>query len=219
MNNWIKNMLAEPQLEVYTRAAEIIKKQKGIFSCGTIKQAILELAKKEDIDMDDISGVVHMYKYQYRRFWTEAYPANVSELSGQDYQKLLPYWWNSFLPEDRRAKVRALTLFRDACFEPKVNNYFYVLITKKEQDLVYNYAKLMQSKYTCSASDSLKRALNRRCLLKTGRTMTSESLGWDIIQELKAEKIIEAIAERLNTGRRLRESGPEVMDLSDRVTL
>lgn len=93
---------------------------------------------------------------------------------------------------------------------------FYVLITKKEQDLVYNYAKLMQS-YTCSASDSLKRALNRRCLLKTGRTMTSESLGWDIIQELKAEKILEAIAERLNTGRSLRESGPEVMDLSDRV--
>lgn len=36
MNNWIKNMLAEPQLEVYTRAAEIIKLQKGIFSCCTI---------------------------------------------------------------------------------------------------------------------------------------------------------------------------------------
>lgn len=163
-----------------------------------------------------------MYKYQYRRFWAEAYPANVSELPGQDYQKLLPYWWNSILQVDRRAKVRALTLFRDACLETKVDSYFYVLTTRKEQSLVYNYAKLMTAKYSCSASDSLKRALNRRCLLKTGRTMTSESLGWDIIQELKAEKIIEAIAERLiagrlNTGHRLRESGPEVMDLSDRV--
>ncbi len=195
-NERINNMYAEPRLEVYTQAAELIQLGEHFFSCVAIKAAVLGIAE-QDLGKK-IFDVANIYVYQYRRFWTEAYPANVSELSGQDYQKLLPYWWNSFLPEDRRTKVRALTLFRDACLETKVNNYFYVLITKKEQDLVYNYAKLMQSNFTCSASDSLKRALNRRCLLKTGRTMTSESLGWDIIQELKAEKIIEAITERLN---------------------
>lgn len=94
---WRDKFLAEPQLEVYERAIELVRLDTTRFSCCAIYNAIKEMAR---IDLESVPWLVThqldaVYNGQFREMWC----AGAS-----------PFWWGSLNYLHIGWKTKALEL-------------------------------------------------------------------------------------------------------------
>lgn len=175
-NEWRDKFLAEPQLEVYERAVELVKADVTRFSCCAIYNAVREFAKR-DLDCAPwlhVTQVEGRYSNQFKEMWC----AGAS-----------PFWWCSINYLHMGWKIRALNFFKKMCLEEKTDNYD----PAEDKDNIKEWIILMwQSKEDQPIKVTelaVSRAIRKMHFIKTGiplKTINSAKVS-RLVSELNME--------------------------------
>ena len=163
---WRDKFLAEPQLEVYERAIELVKAGASIFSCCAIDNAIREMAKRElgCAPWLQVIQVEGRYTNQFREMW---------------HTGASPFWWGSLNYLHMGWKIRALELFIAACMEEKSPGY----VLAEDVSIIREYAEvfggpdiwklLMHNKDNMYGRNAVKQAIYTRHRVKVGEIVAT----------------------------------------------
>lgn len=158
---WRDKFLAEPQLEVYERAIELVKADVTRFSCCAMYNAVKEFAKRDlgCAPWLQVTQVEGRYSNQFKEMWCAGTP---------------PFWWCSINYLHVGWKVKALELFIAACKEEKSSSYDLV----KDVEIIREYAEvfggpdtwklLMRNKDNAYGRNAVKLAIYARHRVKCG---------------------------------------------------
>jgi hypothetical protein len=170
--SWVRKHIAEPQMEIFDRAAKLIETKQNGYTCIALGKITLESFRHEiggsgsdhDTYRTHYIPVDDLYLAQWRSMWR----ANNSDVA---------FWWNrnssSAVPYTRGQKVRAMHFFKKLCLEGKIEEYK----PKNDIDNIKEWILIMYSKDKDLLPNEITRAMVSNAIkqmqrIKTGITLT-----------------------------------------------